>query len=64
MFMDQMMERFSGQEFYCFLDGYSGYNQITVNLEDHEKKTFTCPFNVFAYRSMPFGLCNAPITFQ
>jgi hypothetical protein len=35
-FMDQMLERLSGQAFYCFLDGYSGYNQITVNPEDHE----------------------------
>ncbi|KAK2361118.1 hypothetical protein QL285_086309 [Trifolium repens] len=63
-FMDQMLERLSGQEFYCFLDGYSGYNQITVNPEDHEKTAFTCPFGVFAYRRMPFGLCNAPATFQ
>ncbi|GAU24667.1 hypothetical protein TSUD_322750 [Trifolium subterraneum] len=62
-FMDQMLERLSGQEFYCFLDGYSGYNQITVNPEDHEKIAFTCPFGVFAYIQMPFGLCNAP-TFQ
>ncbi|CAJ2671898.1 uncharacterized protein LOC123891769 [Trifolium pratense] len=63
-FMDQMLERLAGQEFYCFLDGYSGYNQITVNPEDHEKTAFTCPFGVFAYRRMPFGLCNAPATFQ
>ncbi|MCH84438.1 reverse transcriptase, partial [Trifolium medium] len=63
-FMDQMLERLSGQEFYCFLDGYSGYNQIIVNPEDHEKTTFTCPFGVFAYRRMFFGLCNAPATFQ
>jgi hypothetical protein len=64
--MDQMLKRLSGQEFYCFLDGYSGYNQITVsvNPEDHEKTAFTCPFGVFAYRRMPFGLCNAPATFQ
>jgi hypothetical protein len=63
-FIDQMLERLSGQEFYCFLDGYSGYNQITVNPEDHEKTPFTCPFGVFAYRRMSFGLCNAPATFQ
>ncbi|MCI38467.1 reverse transcriptase, partial [Trifolium medium] len=55
-FMDQMLERLSGQKFYCFLDGYSGYNQISVNPEDHEKTAFTCPFGVFAYRRMPFGL--------
>ncbi|CAJ2640369.1 unnamed protein product [Trifolium pratense] len=63
-FMDQMLERLAGQEFYCFLDGYSGYNQITVDPEDQEKTAFTCPFGVFAYRRMPFGLCNAPATFQ
>lgn len=40
-FMGQMIERLSGQEFYCFLDGYSGYNQITVNSKDHEKTIFT-----------------------
>jgi len=63
-FMDQMLERLSGQAYYCFLDGYSGYNQITINPEDHEKTAFTCPFGIFAYRRMPFGLCNAPATFQ
>ena len=62
-FMDQMLERLAGQQFYCFLDGYSGYNQIAVNPEDQEKTAFTCPFGVFAYRKMPFGLCNALATF-
>jgi len=50
--------------FNCFLDGYSGYNQIVVSLEDQEKTAFSCPFGVFAFRRMPFGLCNAPTTFQ
>jgi len=63
-FMDQMIERLIGQAFYCFLDGYSGYNQIAVAPEDQEKTAFTCPFGVFAYRRMLFGLCNAPATFQ
>jgi hypothetical protein len=64
LFMDQILERVAGHEFYCFLDGYSGYNQIEIALEDQEKTTFTCPFGTFAYRKMPFGLCNAPATFQ
>ncbi|KAI3459775.1 hypothetical protein Pfo_016438 [Paulownia fortunei] len=63
-FMDQILERVAGHEFYCFLDGYSGYNQIAIALEDQEKTTFTCPFGTFAYQRMPFGLCNAPATFQ
>jgi hypothetical protein len=63
-FMDQILERVAGHEFYCFLDGYSGYNQIEIALEDQEKATFTYLFDTFAYRRMPFGLCNAPATFQ
>ncbi|KAM1606994.1 hypothetical protein ACFX1Z_027628 [Malus domestica] len=63
-FIDQMLERLAGHKFYCFLDGYYGYNQIVIAPEDQEKTTFTCPFGTFAYRCMPFGLCNAPATFQ
>ncbi|XP_050876307.1 uncharacterized protein LOC127080012 [Lathyrus oleraceus] len=63
-FIDQMLERLSGHDYYCFLDGYSGYNQIVVAPKDQEKTAFTCPYGVFAYRRMPFWLCNAPATFQ
>ncbi|GJU91682.1 reverse transcriptase domain-containing protein [Tanacetum coccineum] len=63
-FMDQMLERLAGNEFYCFLDGFSGYFQIPIDPHDQEKMTFTCPYGTFAYRRMPFGLCNAPGTFQ
>nr|GEZ34187.1 reverse transcriptase domain-containing protein [Tanacetum cinerariifolium] len=59
-----MLERLAGNEFYCFLDGFSGYIQIIINPPDQEKTTFTCPYETFAYRRMPFGLCNAPRTFQ
>ncbi|GJY14666.1 reverse transcriptase domain-containing protein [Tanacetum coccineum] len=38
--------------------------EIPIAHEDQEKTTFTCPYGTFAYRRMPFGLCNAPATFQ
>ncbi|GJZ78977.1 reverse transcriptase domain-containing protein [Tanacetum coccineum] len=63
-FMDQMLERLAGNEYYCFLDGFSRYFQISIDPQDQEKTTFTCPYGTFAYRRMPFGLCNAPGTFQ
>nr|GEY16873.1 reverse transcriptase domain-containing protein [Tanacetum cinerariifolium] len=63
-FMDQMLERLAGNQYYCFLDGFSGYFQIPIDLKDQEKTTFTCLYGTFAYRRMPFGLCNAPGTFQ
>ncbi|XP_071928164.1 uncharacterized protein [Coffea arabica] len=42
----------------------AGYNQIAIAPEDQEKTTFTCPYGTFAFRRMPFGLCNASATFQ
>ncbi|VAH95491.1 unnamed protein product [Triticum turgidum subsp. durum] len=62
-FIDQMLERLSKHTHFCFLD-YSGFSQIPVSKEDQEKTTFTCPFDSFAYRRMPFGLCNVPATFE
>ncbi|GKA68170.1 reverse transcriptase domain-containing protein [Tanacetum coccineum] len=59
-----LIKRLAGNEYYCFLDGFSGYIQIPIDPHDQEKTTFTCPYGTFAYRRMPFGLCNAPGTFQ
>nr|GEV23437.1 reverse transcriptase domain-containing protein [Tanacetum cinerariifolium] len=64
LFMDQMLERLAGNKYFCFLDGFSRYFQIPIDPNDQEKTTFTCPFSTYAYRRMPFGLCNAPATFQ
>nr|GEU54577.1 reverse transcriptase domain-containing protein [Tanacetum cinerariifolium] len=63
-FMDQMLERLTGNEYYCFLDGFSGYFQIPIDLKDQEKTTFTCPYGTFAYKRIPFGLCNSSGTLQ
>ncbi|CAM8926134.1 unnamed protein product [Rhodiola kirilowii] len=47
---DQMLDRLAGKPYFCFLDGFSGYNQIPIAPEDQEKTTFTCPFGTFTFR--------------
>ncbi|GJU24032.1 reverse transcriptase domain-containing protein [Tanacetum coccineum] len=59
-----LKRRLARNEYYCFLDGFSGYFQIPIDPHDQEKTTFTCPYGTFAYRCMPFRLCNASGTFQ
>nr|GFA79998.1 reverse transcriptase domain-containing protein [Tanacetum cinerariifolium] len=49
---------------HALIDVYEGYFQIPIDPKDQEKTTFTCPYGTFAYKRMPFGLCNAPGTFQ
>ncbi|GKF48186.1 reverse transcriptase domain-containing protein [Tanacetum coccineum] len=49
-FMDQMLERLARNQYYCFLDGFSGYFQIPIDPKDQEKTTFTCPYGTFASR--------------
>ena len=62
-FIGQMLDRLAGHPYFCFLDGYSSYNQIAIAPEDQEKTTFTCPYGTFSFRRMPFGLCNVFATF-
>ena len=59
-----LMERLAKHSFFCFLDGYSGYHQISIHLDDQSKTTFTCPYGTYAYRRISFGLCNALASFQ
>eukprot|EP00253_Pinus_taeda_P026227 PITA_26227 len=63
-FIDQVLDSLSGKRFFSFLDGFSGYNQIKIAPQDQDKTTFTSPWGTFAYKVLPFGLCNAPTTFQ
>ena len=46
------------------IDGFSGYNQISVMPEDRKKTAFTTPWGTFMYTKMPFGLMNVGATFQ
>jgi len=63
-FFDQVLDTLAGKKFFYSLYGFRGYNQIQIALEDQDKTTFTCPWGTFAYRVLPFGICNAPATFQ
>ena len=42
-FIDQVLDTLAGKEYFSFLDGFSGYNQISIATEDQDKTTFTCP---------------------
>jgi hypothetical protein len=63
-FIDEMLERLANHDCFCFLNGYSGFMQIPIHRDDQHKTTFTCPYETFAYRRMPFGLCSASTSFQ
>lgn len=63
-FINQVLDTLFEKKFFSFLDVFSGYNRIQITLEDHDKTTFTCPWGTYAYKVLPFGLCNVPTTFQ
>ena len=63
-FIDMVLDHVAGQECFSFLDGFSGYNQVSIRGEDQLKTTFTTDWGTYAFNRMPFGLCNAPGTFQ
>ena len=48
-FIDQVLDTLARKKFFSFLDGFSGYNQIQIAPEDHDKTTFTFPWGTFAY---------------
>ena len=63
-FIHIILDEVARHELYTFMDGYSGYNQISIAPEDHHKTAFITPWSTFIYIVMPFGLCNAPSAFQ
>jgi len=63
-FTDSVLDIVAGNALYTFMDGYSGYNQIWIRLRDQLKTAFITEWGVYAFRRMPFGLCNARRMFQ
>lgn len=58
------MDTLARKKSFSFLDGFSGYNRISIASEDQDKTTFTYPWGTYAYNVLPFVLCNAPTTFE
>jgi hypothetical protein len=62
--MDHVLEKVVGENRMSMIDGFSDYNQISLNKHDKEKTTFTTPWGMFMYEKMPFGMMNVGATFQ
>jgi hypothetical protein len=62
--MEHILQRVTGASRISIIDGFLGYNKISVLPEDREKTTFTTPWGTFMYAKIPFGLMNAGATFQ
>ena len=62
--IDDALDTLAGSKWFTTLDLISGYWQVEVNNQDLEKTAFCTPDGLFEFNVMPFGLCNAPATFQ
>lgn len=62
--IEESLDTLSGARWFSTIDLASGYNQVPVNKPDRPKTAFCTPFGLFEFNRMPFGLCNAPSTFQ
>ena len=62
--IDVLIDNTAGHALLSFMDGFSGYNQIQMALEDLEKTSFITPWGTYCYKVMPFGLKNASATYQ
>lgn len=63
-FTDEILDQVVGHKMYLFVDGYCGYNQISIVSKDQSKMAFITDWDAYATRVVPFGLRNAPSTFQ
>ena len=61
---DTLVDSTAKNFLFSFMDGFSGYNQIRMAPEDHEKTTFVTMWGTFCYKVMPFDLKNAGATYQ
>ena len=62
--IDVLVDNTTCHALLSFMDGFSGYNQIKMALEDMEKTSFITPRGTYCYKVMPFGLKNASATYQ
>ena len=62
--IDTCLDTLSGAAWYSTFDLPSGFHQVFMNPRDANKTTFICHRGTFRFPKMPFGLCNAPATFQ